>query len=111
MIGESLAHVCKTFSFTPKKQNNALSERDTLAKYSERLALVGLQLSALRLWLRLRLRLWLRLRLRLRLRRSCGGARLRRGSNFAQAGTLHPSAKSEQVCLQSPKRKMMFQLC
>ena len=56
------------FSVLPQrnKTNAQMSERDTLAKYCERLTLVGLQLSALRLRLRLRLRLWLR--------RSCGCA-------------------------------------
>ena len=56
---------CAKLSVLPQrnKTNAQMSERDTLAKYCERLTLVGLQLSALRL------------RLRLRLRRSCGGAR------------------------------------
>lgn len=52
---------CAKLSVLPQrnKTNAQMSERDTLAKYCERLTLVGLQLSALRL----------------RLRRSCGGAR------------------------------------
>ena len=74
---EGCRSMCAKLSVLPQrnKTNAQMSERDTLAKYCERLTLVGLQLSALRL------------RLRLRLRRSCGGARgLRRGSNSAQAG-------------------------
>jgi hypothetical protein len=53
--------MCAKLSVLPQrnKTNAQMSERDTLAKYCERLTLVGLQLSALRL----------------RLRRSCGGAR------------------------------------